>query len=83
MADVLFKLDPDLAAAAQDEVLARISALPGVAAAAPIKPDAARPSARALCYARVAEDAAEAVAVALQAMPEVLSAQVPPRRGLA
>jgi hypothetical protein len=84
MADVFFKLQPDLEASVRDEVLRRIENLPDVHTAGAVKGDASRASVRALCFARLLEGGdADRVAQTLKAMPEIQSADVPPRRGLA
>jgi len=83
MADVFFKLRPDLGKVDREGVLRRIESLPGVSHAAPVKPEARSPALLAYCFARIDDGSdAESLATILQEMPEVQSADTPARRGL-
>lgn len=84
MDDVIFKLQSDLPEGELERILERVKSLPGVAIVAPVRARPTRSPAARLCFARLDEHAdAASIAELIQAMPRILYAEVPPRRGAA
>lgn len=82
--DVIFKLNADLTDRQREALLSRVKALPGVVAAAAVRPNATSAAGRGLCFARIEAGAdAEKLAAILQGLPEIDHAEIPPKRTIA
>jgi hypothetical protein len=82
--DVIFKVNANLTEDEIASLLGRIRELPGVVAAAPVRPNSTAALARQLCFARLdVESDAGALADMLQQLPEIAYAEVPPKRTIA
>lgn len=84
MHNVIFKINAGLDEGEGATLLTRIKAMPGIELVAPVRRNATTPAGKRLCFARVSRDVAlQEVADALEALPQIDYAEVPPERKLA